>query len=210
MRSRRALGLLLFALAAARAADDTPAWLKELSNASLPSYPAKANSVVLLNEEHTTAAENGRLTTVTRTAMKVLTRQGTDIRFFDQYDTRSGKVRDFRAWMISPLGKVKKYGKDEILDVACVDNDVYNECRRRVVSGKRDAETGAVFGYESVVEYQSFSNQLSFHFQDSSPVRLARFLVTVPPGWEIKTASFNGAPGEPVPSAGTYTWQVEN
>src|SRR5215471_13647786 len=210
MRSRRALGLLLFALAAARAADDTPAWLKELSNASLPQYPAKVNAVVLLNEEHTTAAEGGRLTTVTRTAIKVLTRQGTDVRFFDQYDTRSGKVRDFRAWMIAPSGKVKKYGKDEIADVACVDNDVYNECRRRVVSGKRDAEVGSVFGYESVIEYESFSNQVSFHFQDSSPVRMARLVVTAPSGWQVKSASFNGAPAEAAPAAGSYTWQMEN
>src|SRR5215471_857110 len=210
MRSRRALGLLLFALAAARAADDTPAWLKELSNASLPQYPAKVNAVVLLNEEHTTAAEGGRLTTVTRTAIKVLTRQGTDIRFFDQYDTRSGKVRDFRAWMIAPSGKVKKYGKDEIVDVACVDNDVYNECRRRVVSGKRDAELGAIFGYESTIEYESFDDQVFFNFQDSSPVRLARLQITVPPSWEVKSVSFNGAPKEAVSSVGTYTWQMEN
>jgi hypothetical protein len=203
--------VLFVALAAAcPAADDTPAWLKDLTTVTLPSYPAKANSVVLLNEEHTTAAENGRLTTVTRTAMKVLTRQGGDILYFDSYDTRSGKVRDFRAWMISPSGKVKKYGKDEIVDVACAENDVYNECRRRAVSGKRDAEPGAIFAYESAIEFESFSNQVSFHFQDSTPVRLARLQITVPSGWEVKTVSFNGAPTEPAPSGGTYTWQMEN
>jgi hypothetical protein len=124
--------------------------------------------------------DSGKLTTTTRAAIKVLTRQGTDPVFFDEYDTASGKVRDFRAWMIAPSGKVKKYGKDEILDVACVENDVYNQCRRRLVSGKRDAEASSVFGYESTVDRQSFSNQLLFHFQESSPVRLARFIVTVP------------------------------
>ena len=193
-----------------QAADDAPAWLKELAAVQLPTYDAKVNTVVLLNEEHTTAADSGKLSTTTRTAVKILARQGVDIIFSDQYDTASGKVRDFRAWMISPTGKVKKYAKEEILDVACVDNDIYNECRRRMVSGKRDTEAGAIFGYESIIEYQSFSNQLAFHFQDSSPVRLARFLVTVPAGWEVKTASFNGAPKEPAPSAGTYTWQMEN
>jgi len=91
-------------------------------------------TVVLLNEEHTTALESGRFSTTTRTAMKILARQGVDVVFSDEYDTRGGKVRDFRAWMISPSGKVKKYGKDEILDVACAPNYVYDECRRRVVS----------------------------------------------------------------------------
>src|SRR5438045_2203056 len=129
---------------------------------------------------------------VTRTAMKVLTRQGGDILFFDHYDSRSGKVRDFRAWMVAPSGKVKKYGKDEIVDIACAENDIYNECRRRAVSGRRDAVVGSIFAYESAIEYESFSNQVSFHFQNSSPVRLARFLVTAPAGWEVKSRSFNG------------------
>jgi hypothetical protein len=192
------------------AADDTPAWLRDLTAIQLPQYDAKVNTVVLLNEEHTTAVELGKLSTITRTAMKILARQGVDPIFYDEYDTRGGKVRDFRAWMIAPSGKVKKYGKDEILDVACAPNDVYNECRRRMVSGKRDAEAGAIFGYESIIEHQSFSNQLRFHFQDSSPVRLARFLVSVPAGWEVKAASFNGAPAETAPAGGTYTWQMEN
>ena len=214
MGSSRRLLLRIWAAAMlatlAFAADDAPGWLTELVKADLPAYPAKVNSVVLFNEEHTTAAESGRLSTTTRTAIKILNRQGGGVILFDQYDSASGKVRDFRAWMIAPSGKVKKYGKDEILDVACAENDVYNECRRRLVSGKRDAEAGAIFAYESVIDYQSFSNQLAFHFQDASPVRLARFQVTVPPGWEVKARSFNGAPGAPATAGGTYTWQMEN
>jgi hypothetical protein len=187
-----------------------PAWLKELTSVTLPQYDRKVNNVVLLNEEHTVIAESGRLTTTTRTAIKFLTRQGGDVRFLEQYDTASGKVRDFRAWVIPPSGKVRKFGKDEILDVACAENDVYNECRMRMVSGKRDAEPGAIFAYEGVVEHQLYSNQLQFHFQDSMPVRLTRFMVTPPPGWELKSASFNGAPKASAPSGGTYTWQMEN
>src|SRR5215467_6452125 len=192
------------------AADDTPGWLKDLAGASLQEYGARVNTVILFNEEHTTMNDSGRLTTTTRTAMKILTRQGAEPIFFDEYDTASGKVRDFRAWMVAPTGKVKKYGKDEIVDVACVENEVYNQCRRRLVSGKRDADAGSIFAYESTVERRSFSNQLLFHFQESSPVRLARFTVTLPAGWEVKTASFNGAPREATPGGGTYTWQMEN
>jgi hypothetical protein len=180
-----------------------------LSGVTLPSYPAKVNNAVLFNEEHTVMAENGRLTTTTRTAIKVLNQQGGDVLYFDSYDSVTGKVRDFRAWMVAPSGKIKKYGKDEIVDAACAGNDVYNECRKRIVSGKRDAEPGAIFAYESVIEYQTFANQLMFHFQDNTPVRLARFQVTVPSSWEIQSKSFNGAPKETV-GGGTYIWQMEN
>src|SRR5579884_312850 len=114
-------------------ADDTPGWLKELSSVNLQNYPATVNRVILLNEEHTTATDSGKLSTTTHKAVKILNRQGADVFLFDEYDSAGGKVRDFRAWMIAPSGKVKKFGKDEILDVACVDNDVYNQCRRRLV-----------------------------------------------------------------------------
>lgn len=191
-------------------ADDTPGWLKELPSVNLQDYPANVNRVILFNEEHTTVADSGKLSTTTHTAVKILNRQGADVVFFDEYDSGGGKVRDFRAWMIAPSGKVKKYGKDEILDVACVENDVYNQCRRRLVSGKRDADVGSIFAYESTIEYQSFSSQLAFHFQESSPVRLARFLVTVPAGWALKSQSFNGAPAAQAPSGAAYTWQMAN
>ena len=209
MRVKAAFAGLLFACIAT-AADDAPAWLKDLAGITLPAYGPKVNVAVLLNEEHTVVAESGKLTTTTRAALKFLVRQGVDAAFVEEYDTASGKIRDFRAWMISPAGKVKKYGKEEIVDVACAENDVYNECRRRLVSGKRDIDVGAIFGYEAVVERQSFQNQLLFHFQDSSPVKLARFQVTVPAGWEVKSSSFNGAPKEGPPAGGVYTWQMEN
>src|SRR4051794_35276849 len=87
------------------AADDTPGWLKELTGVTLGSYPAKVNRVVLLDEQQTTVAESGRYTTTTRTAIKILNQQGGGVAFSDSYETLSGKVRDFRAWMIPPSGK---------------------------------------------------------------------------------------------------------
>jgi hypothetical protein len=155
MTSRVGLPALLSAVTMA-GADDAPGWLRELTNIRLADYGPKVNSVVLLNEELTTIAGTGRATTITRTAVRILARKGGDTAFYEQYDTGDSKVRDFRAWILSPSGKVKRYGKDEILDVACAENDVYNECRRRVVSSKLDAEAGAVFGYEAVVERSSF------------------------------------------------------
>jgi len=207
---RRALCLLFLVASAAVAADDVPAWLKDLTTFKPPAYDRKITAVVLLNEEQDAVSQSGRVTTTTRTAIFYLNRVGAAIRFSDQYDTSSGKVRDFRAWTIAPTGKVKKYGKDEILDVACADNDVYNECRRRIVSGKADAETGAIFAYESVIESQSFSNQLMFHFQNTMPVRVARFTVTPPPGMEVSAIPFNGAPAQAPAAGGGFTWQMEN
>jgi hypothetical protein len=209
MKGRLVAAALAFASISV-AAEDAPVWLKDLARSSVPQYDRKVSVVVLLNEENTVVGDAGKLITTTRTAIKFLARQGIDPMFYEQYDTGSGRVHDFRAWMIAPSGKIKKYGKEEIIDVACAANDVYNECRRRMVSGKRDAEVGAVFGYEATVERKAFSSQLLFTYQDSSPVRMARFAITAPPGVELKAESFNGAPKEAVPAGGVYTWQMEN
>ncbi len=210
MRNRIAAIVILCPLLGLASSDDTPGWLRDLTRVAVPQYGPKVNTVVLLNEEDKIVGDTGKITTTSRAAVKILARQGVDVVFSEQYETNSGKVRDFHAWMIAPSGKIKKYGKDEILDVACATNDVYNECRLKLVSGKADAEPGAVFGYEATVEEQSYSRQLYFHFQDTSPVLLARFTVTLPSGWEIKSTSFNGAPKEASSSQGTFTWQMEN
>ena len=205
----------LFAVAAliclnAAGADDLPGWLRDAAEVKLPQFPGKVKKAVLLDEERTTVMDSGKLVSITHGAVKILVRQGVELHFAEQYDTGGGKVRDFRAWMIAPSGKVKKYGKEEILDVACAANDIYNECRMRMVSGNRDAEVGAIFAYEATVERQIYSNQVRFHFQDSSPVVMSRFVLTAPAGWDVKPVSFNGAPEKPEMSGGSYTWRMEN
>jgi hypothetical protein len=165
--------------------------------------------VVLLNEESNVVDGSGKVIRTARKVVKAVNRQA-DVVFAEHYDTDGGKVRDFRAWVISPSGKVKRYAKGEILDMACAENDVYDQCRMRAVSGKGDAEPGAVFGYEAVVEERNFMSQVQFYFQDVSPVKTARLSVTVPSGFELKTVAFNGAPRDPANSSGVYTWQMEN
>src|ERR1051326_5283732 len=100
MRIRAALLLLFCGLSPA--AEDVPAWLRDAASAALPAYDRKVNTVVLLNDEQTVVADSGKLTTTTRTALKFLSRVGSAATLFEQYDTGSSKVRDFRAWMISP------------------------------------------------------------------------------------------------------------
>ncbi|HEY3744527.1 MAG TPA: DUF3857 domain-containing protein, partial [Bryobacteraceae bacterium] len=194
---------------AAFGAEDAPGWLKELANVPAQTYPSKVTAVMLLNDESNVIDETGKITRTARQAVRYISRQA-DIQFVETYDTDGAKIRDFRAWVISASGKVKRYAKTEIVDVACAPNEVFDECRARVVFGKADAEPGAIFGYEAVVEERTFTNQLRFHFQDMLPVESARFSVTVPTGWEVKSREFNGAPKETASGPGVYTWQMSH
>ena len=55
-------GLLLLALTATvlTAAEDAPSWAREAASQTVPDYPSKVNSVVLLQEEMVTVDADGR------------------------------------------------------------------------------------------------------------------------------------------------------
>ncbi len=211
LSSRLLVSLFCIGAGVAGAADEAPAWLKELAGKTVPAYPPKVNAVVLLHEERVVLEDTGRALSTTRFAVRILHRDGAGAATaYKSYDTDSGKIRDFQAWMIQPSGKVKKYGKEEILDTALVDNDIFNEVRARRVLAQRDADAGAVFGFEATSERRTVFTQFEWLFQVRLPVQTSRFTITVPADWRAEAITLNHAPMEPAVSGSTYTWQLEN
>src|SRR5438477_12310593 len=114
---------LLGAMLALRlaAADETPTWLKEATAASTGVGSKGAPAVVLLDEERVTVENNGRTITTARRAVRILTREGRSAATARRvYVTATGKIKEFRAWMLPPSGREIRYGKEHILDVAVV------------------------------------------------------------------------------------------
>ncbi|MCI0661089.1 MAG: transglutaminase domain-containing protein [Acidobacteria bacterium] len=112
--------------------------------------------------------------------------------------------------MIRSSGEVKSYGKNQTIDVAQVDNDVYNEARARVISAVDDAEAGCVFGYEIASETRSDFSQIIRNFQRLLPVRLSRISVELPEGWRAESITFNRDKIEPSVNGAIYTWEIRD
>ncbi|MCA1615543.1 MAG: DUF3857 domain-containing protein, partial [Acidobacteria bacterium] len=215
--ARCSLLLLLVAAAAAPAArarggDELPVWLQQAVAAPAPTYDRDVPAVVLHREAQVTVGADGRLATVKTYAVRILTREG---RYYAMaaahYATDTGKVRELRAWLIRPGGQVKRYGKDETVDVAAMDNDVYNESRMKAVVAGDDAEVGAVFGYQSITEERALFPQDVWAFQDRLPTLLARYRLALPAGWSAVGVTFNHAGKvEPTASGSSYTWELRN
>ena len=203
--------VLLLPQPAARAGDDAPSWLRQAASATPSGYDKDVPGVVLWDESRVTVEEDGRVVMTNYYAIKVLTREGRALaKAIEGYSTDNGKVREMRAWLIRPSGEVKKYGKDETLDVADVDNDVYNEARSKVISAKDDAEPGAVFGYEAVTEHRAMFNQQVWSFQGYLPVVLSRLSINLPAGWRADSTTFNHAKVEPAVNNSTYSWELRD
>lgn len=205
--------ILIAALAAglASAAVPAPPWLSPYLEGDRTELKGSAPAEVLLNEEHLEVESNGRAVSTKRYAVRILQRNGRSAAVArEPYVAGSEKVRDFDVWVVRPGGEVIKLGRDSMVDVAAVENDIYNEVRVRVALAEDEAVPGAVFAYQAVIERRMFFLQQAFDFQDSLPVRSARFSLTLPSSWRASAIVLGRGPVEPAISGRTMTWRMDN
>lgn len=202
--------LVLLAVPVSALGDDPPAWLRQASALKLPAYDKKVSNVVLVDESNMVVAEDGRVTRTSLYAVRILTREGRESAVAaESYETDFGKIREIRAWLIQPSGKVTSYGNDNVVDEANL-HDVYNESRVKRISARNEAEAGSVFGYMIVSESRPYFNQSMWYFQGIDPVLSSKLTVTLPAGWRASGITFNHGKIEPVVSGTVYTWELRD
>src|SRR5258705_4717867 len=191
---------------------EPPSWLEKAAILKLPENEKQLPAVVLQNQKHVTVTQDGRVTTVTTFAVRILVHEGRDYAFARQfYESDAGKVREMQAWLIRPSGPVKRYGKDEIIDAIEDSDDVYNESRYKMIDATKDADTGAVFGYQTTTEERSIFSQDIFGFQSFRlPTLAASYTLSLPQGWHATGVAFNHESLEPIVSLSNYTWEIRD
>src|SRR6185503_247406 len=130
------LGSLIFAVSASAApGDETPQWVQQAATIKVPNYDKDVPAVVLVDEQMTTIGSDGRTNEVHNYAVRILRREGREYAVAHVgYIPDVGKVKEMRAWLIRPGSEPKRYGKDDVIDVAAALNDVYNEVRVKRIS----------------------------------------------------------------------------
>ena len=206
------LGLFVVAIPIAAApADEMPSWVQQAVAIKVPAYDKEVPAVVLVDESQSTIGSDGKQNESYNYAVRILRREGREYAVGRvSYIPDISKVKDFRAWLIRPGGPIKRYGKDETVDVAGDLNDVYNEYRVKSISGSTDADTGAVFAYTYTREDRSVFSQAEWFFQGTLPVINSRYSLTVPEGWRAEGVTFNSPKIEPRISGTSYSWELSN
>ncbi len=215
MRLRKLIICFIVLLAAApsfaAAADEAPAWLKQAAALPVPVYDKDVPAVALRKEQTVTVSSDGRITTTTVYAVRILTREGRAFALAaEPYLTKTSKVREMTAWLIRPNGYVKKYGKDQTVDQISDPNDIYDEQRIKIIDASTDADAGVVFGYEATGEDRPLFNQDLWHFQNRLPTLFSRYTLTLPSGWRASSVVFNYGKLEPAVSGSTYMWELRD
>lgn len=204
--------LIVLTFVSVARADDPPQWLVEASKLPTPTLEMKdVPALVLRNEETVSVSSDGNILRTVRYAVRILAREGRrEATARIVYTTDSEKVRDINAWLIRKVGQPREFGKKETVDLALVDNDLYNEARIKVIDASEMANEGDVFGFETVSEEKRVFSQFQFGFQDDLPVSYARYTLNLPTGWRAESVTFNRNTVEPQVSGSSYNWELRD
>src|SRR6476660_913944 len=132
--------LTLFAATGFAGGDSAPQWLQQAASIKTPDYGKDVKAVVRRKDQQATLDPSGKLVTVDRYAVKILTREGRrEAAAVAFYLSNFSQVRDMGAWLISPTGTVKEYGKKDIIDRISDTDDIYDEGRIKIIDASGDS-----------------------------------------------------------------------
>lgn len=210
MRTSLATLALLLAMTAPAGAEPAPPWILDAARRPFAPEPANRGAVVLESDQRVTVLSSGRLTHLSRGAIRIDRSEGRgQARADAAYRTDAGRVKQFRAWIVSPAGVVRPLPDSEVMDRASINEDLYNEVRVRTIA-MPDLAPGMVFAWEWIVEQDEPFLQVEHPFQHELAVALSRFVLELPPGWTVRPAWVNVPPSEPVVAGATWTWELRD
>ncbi len=170
-----------------RAAEPLPAWLKSVSDATPPAYPAGTPAVVLLDEATVELDAKGVATTVIRHALRVLHGSGDAYaRAHLTYLQKSDRVSDQRAWIIRK-GEVHKAKQPrdwaDVSDTS--DAAVFGEYRAKTINLSDAVVAGDVFAFEARLVQPLLVAQYQRNWGSTLPVLRESLTLCLPPGFGV-------------------------
>jgi transglutaminase-like putative cysteine protease len=198
------LGLLLVAAAATpQAAAGVPDWLRQAAAEALPNYADDTQAVVLLDEQVTRVKEDGEITTLHRRAYKILRPAGRKRATVAVYFDSTTKLTFLKGWSIPAQGKEYEVKEKDAMETGLSSEMLYQDTRYKVLTIP-GAEPGSIVGYEYEQKERPYVFQETFWFQKDIPVHRARFVLSLPPGWEYQAHWANHDP----PATGAPAWEL--
>ena len=185
-----------------------PDWAERAGNLG-PPFETKAAAVDLFRETVIRFDGSERVTLVERRVTRIRTHEGRSVAVaVAAYPTDGGHVRELRAWLKHPSGKIAEVDTRGVVDAAEGTGDVYNEMRVRGLDASADADTGSIFAWESIVDQRTPVAQFTGFLQDDRPALRSRFRVEAPGNWTPHAAILNHAPVEPVRDGTGWAWEI--
>ena len=206
LRGLLALAVLSVALHTGRAPAGTPSWMQEVANATLPTHDAETAAVLLYAETVVTIESAGRLHRLERRVYRILRPQGAVFGTVRATVSPVARVTGMRGWCIPASGKGYEVRNSDAVEAGVPGAESVYDQRVRVLQIPASV-AGSVIGSEVETEQQAYPFLMSsaWRFQETVPVREARFTLELPAGWQYQATWLNH--GEIAPEASTNRWQ---
>jgi transglutaminase-like putative cysteine protease len=195
----------------ALASNSAPDWLRAAAEDKLPSYPSDTKAVILLDEIQTTVQDKGEIYTRHRKAIRLLRPEakreygGIGVPF-----DKETKIVSLKAWTISSAGHEIAVGEKDAIERGYSDDEIYVDVSYKVLAFP-EADPGSVVGYEYVQQDRPYMLEDGWWFQDEEPVKMARFILQLPSGWEFSADWFNFPEQKPqTPAPNQYIWELSD
>ena len=187
----------------------TPDWVKAAAKMQLPAYPAGTAGVVLYDETTTTVRGSGEIDILHRRATKILSTEGRELGYAAVPFSSLVQLVSFHAWSITAKGDEWEVKEREAMEIGQGgDSILYADDKAKVIRIP-GAEPGTVVAFEyETHEPSPQALQDSWSFQRDLPVRGARYILILPPGWSHDEKWLNAEAAPPQAIAGGWMWEV--
>jgi hypothetical protein len=208
-----ALALAGVMIAGEAAADTAPQWLHALAAAPVPEHDDMATAVQMLSETTISVRPDGRIRRLERAAYRILRPEGQDRgRLVVPFDDQS-KILDMHAWSIPASGKEYAVKERDVIESALpgiANGELVSDQRAKLLLIPA-ALPGNVVGYEFEQEARPYLIGDDWEFQQTVPVREARYTLNLPTGWGYRVAWVHHAPVEPASASPSQaSWVVHD
>ncbi|MFZ3266148.1 MAG: DUF3857 and transglutaminase domain-containing protein [Terriglobales bacterium] len=196
----------------AMAGNDAPQWMHALVGATLPTYDAETDAVLLYSETNVTVLSADKIKRHVREAYKILRPEGRHHGTVWVDFGGTTKITGLHGWCIPAQGKdYQVKDKDAVDRAAPIEGgELVSDVRFRVLQIPAP-DPGNIVGYEYEVEEQPFWLQDVWQFQELDPVRESHYSLQIPPGWVFKASWFSHPEVKPDETSGNVLqWAVRD
>ncbi len=168
-----------------------PDWVRTAAKQTLPSYPASAKAVVLLDETTYTVGMDGQAVEHVRHVVKILRPQGrgygAPVVWFD----KDSKVLSMHVWSIDPAGHEYSLKDNEITEYSPPGGGEGYGDEKAKVADPPGRDPGGIVAYEYELRARPYLAETSWEFQSEIPAVHQVFTLALPAGFSYATTWAN-------------------
>ena len=202
----------LIITAAQNASATVPDWVRQAAAVPVKasSYDDEIDAVVLLDEQVMNVSPSGQIVVQNRRAVRILRPQGRSEGTYSVIFSKEQKVDWLRAYGVNDKGEQFEAKDKEAVEVNLSnDGSLYVDERRRAITAPAN-DPGGTVAFEMQEKMPPYQHDDVWAFQEQEPVLVSRYVVNLPPGWELSTTFANHADIKPTISGNSYTWEVRD